>query len=144
LRSAERTRCDRAAFRFPFAASESAEGGLDELVESRSSRARRAATSASNTPIRASARSSRAPARSSRAVSSTTSVASSSYDGPGWTPRHDLLPSRLDQVSHAGTTVRVSTLGRSRPRPLRQQLTAMVVRRRTFLRGMFMPSGYIA
>jgi hypothetical protein len=74
----ERTRCDRAAFCFPLAASESADGGVDEFVEFLPNWARSAATSASNASIRASACSSRAPARSRRAVSSTTNAASSS------------------------------------------------------------------
>jgi hypothetical protein len=65
------TRCDVAAFRFAFAPTKLVDGGVDEFVESLSSRARSAATSASNAEIRASA-------MTNRSVNATTSAASSS------------------------------------------------------------------
>jgi hypothetical protein len=94
LRSLERTRSDRAAFRFPFAASESCDGGLDEFVESLPNLVRNAATSA---PAR---RSGHPPAPTVPSAQRQAPQAPHTT-APGWTPRHDLLPSRTDQVRHA-------------------------------------------
>jgi transposase InsO family protein len=69
LRSFDRTRCERCARRFPFAANQSCDGGVEEFVES--------------TPNRASSSAIRAFARSSSADKPTTSAASSSYEGAG-------------------------------------------------------------
>jgi hypothetical protein len=49
----DRTRCDVTAFRLAFAAGGSADGGVDEFVESLPNRARNATTSGSNAAIRA-------------------------------------------------------------------------------------------
>lgn len=69
LRSADRSRDDRSARRLALAAIESAEGGLEELVESR--------------PSRASSCAIRAWVRSSSEAKPTTSADSSSYEGDG-------------------------------------------------------------
>ena len=69
LRSFERSRYERSARRFALAAIESADGGCDELVESR--------------PSRASSSAIRPWAHSSCEVNSTTSPASSSQEGCG-------------------------------------------------------------
>jgi hypothetical protein len=69
LRSGERSRDERSARRLVLAAIESADGGIEELVESR--------------PSRASSSAIRPWARSSSEAKPTTSADSSSYDGDG-------------------------------------------------------------
>ena len=70
----------RYRLRFAFAAGGSADGGVEEFVESLPNRARNEPTSASNAAIRAVASSSRAVASFNRPVSSTTNSANCSYD----------------------------------------------------------------